>query len=178
MITGVAVTIRTRIYHDCYDFLEDYMGVELTKDVVDLLDDDKTNTVLATLDEHGFPHVECGAFLQAGERGNLFYLETVEFSETNRNLTRSIWFDNRVAIALSNSSGQAFQIKGKPVKVHITGPLFSKYYQRLQQENGNVNLAAVWEIEPDEIINEGLALRQKHEEMFHPFFTHLDRIAR
>ena len=154
------------------------MAITLTKEVTDLLADVRTNKVLATVDHLGFPHAEGGVSLLAGEQGTLLYLESFESSSTNKNLVRSIWFDNRVAITLIGSAGESFQIKGKPVKVHITGPLFLKYYHQLRQHQGDVNLAAVWEIEPDEIINDGQAARRKHEEQVHPFFTHLDRLVR
>jgi hypothetical protein len=154
------------------------MAVTLTKEVSDLLTDVRTNKVLATLDHRGFPHAEGGVSLLAGEQGTVLYLELFESSATNKNLVRSIWFDNRVAIALTGTEGESFQIKGKPVKVHITGPLFLKYYQLLRQDQENLNLAAVWEIEPDEIINNSQAVRRENEEQAHPFFTHLDRLAR
>ena len=154
------------------------MAEIVTKEIIDLLVDNATVKVLATVDELGFPHAVGGVALHAGENGNLLYLEHVESSLTNKNLTRSIWFNGNVAIALSNGSGTSIQIKGKPVKNHITGPLFLKYYREIRQEQGNVNLAAVWEIEPEQIIDENRELRVVDEEKEHPFFTHLDRIAR
>jgi hypothetical protein len=154
------------------------MGTPLTQELVTLLDDEKTTKVLATIDGHGFPHVVSGLPIFAGEQGNLLYLEYFESSVTNRNLTRSIWFDGNVAIALSNSAGKSFQIKGRPIKNHITGPLFLTYYQKIRAAQGNVNLAAVWEIEPLEIINEGQEAQREYESTTRPFFTHLDRIVR
>lgn len=154
------------------------MGVKLAKEIIDLLAEEGSSAVLATIDEHGFPHAVGGLTLRADEQGNLLYLEHFESSQTNRNLTRSIWFNGKVAIALSNRAGTSIQIKGKPVRVHITGPLFLKYYNQVRHEQGDVNLAAVWEIEPDEIIDERQAVRQALEQRERPFFTHLDRIAR
>ncbi len=153
------------------------MGTALTKEIVGLLTDSRTSKVLATVDEKGFPHAVAGVPLHIGEQGNLLYLEYFESSATNKNLTRSIWFDGVVAIALSNA-GQSFQIKGRPIKNHITGPLFLKFYQEIRSIQGDVNLASVWEIEPVEIIDEGQDARREYEHTKRPFFTHLDRIAR
>jgi hypothetical protein len=154
------------------------MGTTLTQEVIDLLAASGTSKVLATTDEKGFPHAVAGVPLRVDEQGRLLYLEYFESSVTNKNLTRSIWFDGNVAIALSNSAGQAFQIKGRPVKNHITGALFLKYYREAGTEKGNVNLAAVWEIEPVEVTNESEVLRRELESKTRPFFSHLDRISR
>ncbi len=153
------------------------MGTPLTQELLTLLADGATTKVLATIDENGSPHAVAGVPLHAGDTGNLLYSEYFESSATSKNLTRSIWFDGIVAITLSNA-GQSFQIKGRPLKNHITGPLFLKLYQEIRAIQGNVNLAAVWEIEPLEIIDESLDTRRKYEDTKRPFFTHLDRIAR
>jgi hypothetical protein len=153
------------------------MATVLTKEIVDLLADSGTSKVLATIDEKGFPHAVAGVPIHTDDTGNLLYLEYFESSVTNKNLTRSIWFDGGVAVSLSNA-GHTFQIKGRPIKNHITGPLFLKFYQEIRTKQGNINLAAVWEIEPVEIIDEGQAARREYENTKRPFFTHLDRIAR
>lgn len=153
------------------------MGSLLTDELSVLLADRATTTVLATIDENGFPHAVAGVPLHTSDTGTLLYPEYFESSATNKNLTRSIWFDGVVSIALSNA-GKSFQIKGRPIKSHITGPLFFKFYEGIRATEGNVNLAAVWEIEPIEIIDESLATRRKYEETKRPFFTHLDRIVR
>jgi hypothetical protein len=154
------------------------MGTTLTQEVIDLLAANGTSKVLATTDEKGFPHAVAGVPLRVDEQGRLLYLEYFESSVTNKNLTRSIWFDGNVAIALSDTSGQTIQIKGRPVKNHITGTLFLKYYREVSAEQGNVNLAAVWEIEPLEVTNESDVLRRELESKIRPFLSHLDRIAR
>lgn len=154
------------------------MGTKLTEEVLGLLADKNTSKVLATLDEKGFPHAVGGLSLEADENGNLLYLEHFESSITNKNLTRSFWYDTNVSIVLSNSQGQSVQIKGKPVKVHITGPLFLKYYQELRQTHDDLDLSGVWVIEPQEIINEGQAVLKASEETGRKFFIHLDRLAK
>ncbi len=152
------------------------MGAHLSEEIRELLASQDTTAVLATVDAQGSPHVVAGVPLRATGEGALLYLEYFESSLTNKNLTRSIWFDGKVAIALSNSQGQSFQITGKPIKNHITGPLFLEYYGQTNEKE-SLNLAAVWEIEPLAIRNEGVRFRKEQEERTHPFYTHLDRLT-
>ncbi len=154
------------------------MAVQLTSEVIDLLNNHGSIKVLSTLDEKGFPHVAAKESLLAGDDGNIHYLEFLESSQTNKNLVRSIWFDKKVAIAVWGKDGESYQIKGAPVKTHITGPLFLKHYAAVREKYGDVDLAAVWVIEPEEIIDESFATRRAEEEAAHPVFLHLDRIAR
>jgi predicted pyridoxine 5'-phosphate oxidase superfamily flavin-nucleotide-binding protein len=153
------------------------MAVQLTQDIIDLIEDKETTKVLATLDADGFPHAVVKQSLQPGEDGTLLYLELLESSLTNRNLVRSIWFNQKVSIALTGKNGQSYQIKGKPVKTHITGPVFQKHYLAVRERLGDVDLAAVWVIEPEEITDESFARRKAEEEAAHPLFRHLDRLA-
>ena len=153
------------------------MAVTLTPEIITLLDDDKTSKILATVGADGFPHAVEKRSLHYGGDGSIHYLELLETSTTNRNLMRSIWFGGKVAIAL-NGEGRSVQIKGRPVKTHITGPLYQRHYERIRASLGNVDLAAVWVIEPDEVIDQNLEARKRREEALHPDFVHLDLIAR
>ena len=153
------------------------MAIQLSRNIIELIEDNNTTKVLATLDANGFPHAVVKQSLHTGEDGNLLYLELLESSLTNRNLVRSIWFNQKVSIALWGKNGQSYQIKGKPVKTHITGPLFQKHYLAVRERLGDVELAAVWVIEPEEVVDESFARRKAEEEAAHPFFRHLDRLA-
>lgn len=154
------------------------MALQLSQELIDLIEDPATRKVLATVDEDGIPHVVVKQSLHVGGDGRLHYLELLESSRTNRNLVRSLWFDRPVAIAVQGSDGRSFQIKGIPVKTHITGPLFQQHYVAVRQRLGDVDLAAVWVIEPQEVIDETFAIRQAREEAARPFFRHLDRLAK
>ncbi|KAF0219119.1 MAG: hypothetical protein FD174_2205 [Geobacteraceae bacterium] len=154
------------------------MAVQLTNEIIDLLNNQETTKVLATLDADGFPHAALKQSLQPGENDTILYLEFLESSRTNKNLVRSIWFDKKVAIALRGQGGECYQIKGTPVKTHIAGPLFQEHYAAVREKHGDVDLAAVWVIEPEEIIDETFAVRRAEEEAAHPLFLHLDRRAR
>ncbi len=154
------------------------MSTKLNKEVIDLLGRDDSTKVLATVNEHGYPHAAAKPFIRVDDDGNLLYLELVESSRTQKNLVASIWFDRKVSISVSNGKGQNWQIKGKPVKTLITGPLFLQHYQDVRRRLGDVDLSAVWVIEPEEVVNENLSVRQAEEERAHPLFRHLDRLAR
>ena len=154
------------------------MTAALTPDIIALLDDDATLKVLATVDADGFPHVVEKRSLHYGGDGVLHYLELLETSATNRNLVRSIWFGGKVAIGLIGADGRTVQIKGRPVKTHITGPLYQRHYERSRALLGDVDLASVWVIEPDEVIDQSFGARKSREEALHPDFVHLDRLAR
>lgn len=154
------------------------MATKLNKEIIDLLDRDDSVKVLATVGEHGDPHAATKPFIRVDADGNLLYLELVESSRTQKNLVASIWFDRKVSVSVSNDKGDSWQIKGRPVKVLITGPLFLNYYREVRQLLGDVGLSAVWIIEPEEVINENFLVRHAEEEQAHPLFRHLDRIAK
>lgn len=153
------------------------MAIKLTAEIINLFKKDDTTKVLATIDAKGFPHVVVKQSLQLDENGTVLYLELLESSQTNKNLVRSIWYDGKVSIILKGKAGESWQIKGKPVKAHITGALFQKHYLVVRNLLGDVDLAAVWEIEPEEVIDQSFKSRRVEEEQKHPLFTHLDRLA-
>jgi hypothetical protein len=154
------------------------MATKLNKEIIALLGSDDSTKVLATVNELGYPHAAVKPYILADDDGNLLYLELVESSLTQKNLVRSIWFDQKVSISVSGKNGQSWQIKGKPVKTLITGPVFLHHYQDVCQRLGDVGLSAVWVIEPEEVINENILVRHTEEEQAHPVFRHLDRLAK
>jgi general stress protein 26 len=155
-----------------------HMSVQLSQEVTELLRDPQTLKVLATVDERGVPHAVVKGSLSVNEDGDVQLLELLETSRTNRNLVRSIWHDRRVAILLKGQDGRSFQIKGLPIKAHVSGPVFQKHYSEVRARLGDVDLAAVWIIRPDEILDETPDVRRKEEQAARPTFTHLDRLVR
>jgi hypothetical protein len=149
------------------------MSVALTQDLIDLVNDPSTVKVLVSVDAGGVPHASIEDSLHVAAGGTLHYLEPLESSPTNRNLVYGIWFDRTVAIALVGAGGRRVQIKGRPVKNHITGPLFLEHYGRTRERG---DLAGVWEIVPEQVIEQDVEARSESER--HPTFIHLDRIAR
>ncbi|MEI6209280.1 MAG: pyridoxamine 5'-phosphate oxidase family protein [Desulfuromonadales bacterium] len=154
------------------------MAAKLNKEIIALFGSDDSTKVLATVNEHGYPHAAAKPFIRVDDDGNLLYLELVESSRTQKNLVRSIWFDQKVSVSVSGRDGQSWQIKGKPIKTLITGPVFLHHYQDVRERLGDVDLSAVWVIEPEEVINENIQVRHTEEEALHPLFRHLDRLAK
>ena len=155
------------------------MSVSLSSEALSLLSDHTTVKILATVDGDGVPHAVVKQSLHADDDGRrLYYLELLDTSATNRNLVRGIWYDGRVAVTLAGSDGRSIQIKGRPVKNHVTGPLFAEQYRKVRDLYGDVDLAGVWEIEPEEVIDQSIGARRTTEAARHPAFVHLDRIAR
>jgi Pyridoxamine 5'-phosphate oxidase len=154
------------------------MATKLNKEIIALFGKDDSTKVLATVNDQGYPHAAAKPFIRVDDDGNLLYLELVESSRTQKNLVRSIWFDQKVSISVSDQNGQSWQIKGKPVKTLITGPVFLHHYRDVRRLLGDVDLSAVWVIEPEEVINENISVRHAEEELAHPLFRHLDRLVK
>lgn len=149
----------------------------LTEEIVKLIQDGSVTKVIATLDENGAPYAVASPFLQLGENGLLVHLELLEKSVTNRNLLRSLWFERKISIGLSSNDGRSFVIKGRPVKAHISGPVFRRYYLQVRSVIADADLSTVWLIEPDEVIDETYVTRKIQEEEQFPFAVHLDRMT-
>jgi hypothetical protein len=152
--------------------------MKLNDRVIELFKDPATVKVLVTVDALGVPHAVVKQSFHLGEDGKLYYLEQLESSRSNANMVRSIWYDATVSVLLIGPGARAVQIKGKPVKAHITGAFFQEHYERLRAERPEADLAAVWVIEPEIVIDENPAVRRKEEAKKHPHFVHLDRLAK
>ena len=153
------------------------MGIRLGNEVITLFESPDTIKVLTTVDETGTPHTVAKQSLSVDLDGNILYLEGLESSRTNRNLVWSIWFERKVSITLVGRDGASYQIKGTPSRSRVSGPVFQKHYAALRERIGDVDLAAVWSITPEEIINESWSARRREEEAAHPNFIHLDRLV-
>lgn len=153
------------------------MSIQLPQDVIDLLNDKTTIKVLATVNAEGVPHAVFKQSLHVGEDGRIHSLELIETSTTARNLVGSIWFERKASILLRGADGRAVQIKGRVLKYHVSGALFQKHYIAARERLGDVDLAGVWVIEPEEINEQSFKARRAVEDAAHPAFVHLDRIA-
>ncbi|MDR3299781.1 MAG: hypothetical protein LBU43_07220 [Candidatus Accumulibacter sp.] len=153
------------------------MGIELQADLRAALQDSSSLKALASVDKNGNPHVVFKGSISLDEtERNLQYLEIVETSQTNRNLVYSIWFKKKVAINVLTADGKSWQIKGVPVKAHISGPEFERQYVKLQELMGaDADLSTVWIIEPVEETGQTLQIRVAEERARYPLIGHLDR---
>jgi hypothetical protein len=150
------------------------MAAILNRELTELFNDDATVKVLATVDGDGVPHVVINQSLHAAGDGAIHFLELHEFSLTGRNLVRSIWYDRPLAILLKGADGRTVQIKGRAVKNLISGRLFQQHYVNLRAQYGDVDLAGVWIVQPDQIIDEN----PNSQAATNSHYPHLDRIAR
>jgi len=150
---------------------------KLSPEILHLLDQSNTTKIVATTDEFGKPYAIASPYLHAGPEGELVHLELLEKSATNRNLLRSLWFDKKVSVTLVAADGSNYVIQGRPVKALISGPIFRRHYQDVRLLLGDADLAAVWLIEPEEVVNETYAVQKLEEEERFPFSVHLDRLA-
>lgn len=110
------------------------------------------------------------------DAGRVVLLELSEYSETNRNLVRAIWFDRKVALSLRSSDNRSYHIVGKPERAIIAGPVFERYYQDIHARLGDVDLSTVWIIEAESLAEKGKAAAAKVNEGRLPLI-HLDRIS-
>ena len=154
------------------------MSVTIPKEAAELINDPATIKVLATVDESGAPHLAVKQSLHLDREGRLVYTELLESSRSNRNLVRSIWFGGTVSVLVSGPGGAGWQVKGKPVKTLIAGPVFRNHYQEIRSQLGDVDVAAVWIIEPEEVSDGSFKTRSSEEEARFPYFNHLDRLTR
>jgi hypothetical protein len=154
------------------------MSATLSAEIVALLNDPAITKVLATTDGDGRPHAVVRNALHVGADGHLHLPELLETSATGRNLLGSLWYARKVAIALQGSDGRSIEIHGRPVKTHVTGPLFQQHYARVRNELGDVGLAAVWVIEPESIRDEDFTTRKVRQDTERPTLTHLDRLLK
>ncbi|MCD8152800.1 MAG: hypothetical protein LUD71_07030 [Clostridiales bacterium] len=152
------------------------MAIQLSEEIIKLLDDPETRKVLATTYRVGNPDVVFKGSIRVNEDGYLEYLELIESSQTNRNMVNSIWFRKSVAVAVLNG-GVSYQIKGIPYRSIIAGREFERAYQWTQKHLGSIDLSAVWLIEPTELREESFEKRRAEEEEKHPILKHLDRLV-
>ncbi|NPV92800.1 MAG: pyridoxamine 5'-phosphate oxidase family protein [Firmicutes bacterium] len=154
------------------------MAVHLEQEVKNLLADKETLKILATTDEKGIAHAVVKGSLHLDEDGNLIYSELLESSQTQKNMTLGIWFNRQVAVLLIGKDGRSYQLKGRPIRAIISGPVFQETYVRVRERLGDVDLASIWIIEPEEVRNQSYFARKEHEEASRPYFKHLDRLAK
>lgn len=153
------------------------MAISLERDLVQLLNDRSSVKVLATVDEDGTPRVVVKGSLHVDDDGNVVLLEGSEYSQTQRNLVRAIWFDRRVAINVKGADGRSFHVVGRPRRAVVSGPVFERHYLELRARLGDVDLSTVWIIEPERVEEKGRPARERAEADRLPLL-HLDRIAR
>lgn len=154
------------------------MAITLSKEIVDAIKNPKSIKVIASRDRHGDVHVVAKGSLSVAENGQLFFLELLEGSQNNKNLTYSLWFNQKVAINVITPDYKSYQIKGIPVRSLVAGSEFETYYRSVVEKNPDNDLAAVYFIDPVEEKEESYLVRREEHSKRHPLYLHLDRLAK
>lgn len=149
----------------------------LTENLIKIISEDETKANIATLDEDGSPYTVPSPFIGYDGNGKLIHLELLETSTTHRNILRSLWFDKPVTVTIQAADDRTYVIKNRVFKAYVSGPEFSRHYSLIRQKLDDADLAAVWLLEPYEVIEETYSVRKAREEELHPFHKHLDRLA-
>jgi hypothetical protein len=154
------------------------MAIELSQEIKDAIADKDSIKVIATISRQGVPHVVAKGSITVTEDGKIRYWELLESSQTNKNVTYALWFDKTVAINVITKDRRSYQIKGIPRKSLVAGHEYEEAYVAAQNRNQENDLAAVYYIEPVEVIEESYPVRQKEEREKHPLYIHLDKLAK
>lgn len=151
---------------------------KLTTEIISYIEDPATIKVIASKDRHGEVHVVVKDSLFITENGEIAYLEYLEGSQTNKNLTYSLWFNQKVAINIITRDNKSFLIKGVPRQALVNGKIFQKYYRKVLEQTPENDLSTVYFIPVDEVVEKTLDVRRTEEETIHPAYMHLDRLAK
>lgn len=154
------------------------MAIALSQEIKDAINHPKSIKVIASKDRHGEVHVVAKGSLFVTEDGQLGFYELLESSQNNKNLTYSLWFEQKVAINVITEDRRSYQIKGIPVKSLVFGHAFEEYYKSVVDKDPENDLAAVYFIAPLEVKEESYKVRRDEENKKHPLYLHLDRIAK
>lgn len=154
------------------------MAVKIEKKIADAVNNPESIKVLASTDRHGNINVVAKGSISVTEDGRIKYWELLESSQTNKNVTFALWFNKEIAINVITTDKRSYQIKGIPRVNLNAGHEYEENYIKAQEKNKDNDLAAVYYIEPIEIIEETYSKRLDEETKKHPLYIHLDRLAK
>jgi len=153
------------------------MTIALDADIRQVLEDPATRAFIATVDENGTPHLEEKHAVHLDEEGRILIPEEGEYSRTNLNLVRSLWFDRKAVLHLL-ARNRSYEVVLQPYKVHIAGPLYESYYRQYLEKSKEISLSGVWVLHPETVTEETANIRTERENADRLPLTHLDRIAK
>ncbi|MDR1007753.1 MAG: hypothetical protein LBL65_04215 [Campylobacteraceae bacterium] len=149
----------------------------MAREILKLLNDERNIKVLVNIDDDGLAHPVVKNSLK-NENDDIVYTEFLESSNTNRFLTKALWFDKKVSILLLTHDKRSFKIIARPIKAIVSGKVFQKYYKEVQDKFKDFDLSTVWVFKPLEIKEQTLQKRVDEETRERPYFLHLDRLAK
>lgn len=152
------------------------MSINIDSELAKKINDSSTIKAIATIGKDGVPHVVYKGSLMVNEEGNIAFYELLESSQNGRNLVYSIWFNKKVAINILDTNHNSYEIIGRPARCITCGKEFEDVYKKVREKLGDVDLSAIWIIEPEEIREETFLVRKQQEEEEYPIIKHLDRV--
>lgn len=151
----------------------------ISEDVKKIINNPASLKVVATVSRDGIPHAALKGSLHVEEDQLVFY-DFIQSSQVNKNLVNAIWFGGKVAVNVYHENGQeklSYLITGKPAKCITAGREFEALYVSFQEKYGKeMDLSAIWYIEPESIRDESLFSRKAEEEEKFPYIKHIDRL--
>ena len=153
------------------------MALEIGKELKDIILNETSLKIIATISPEGEVHSAVKQSLTVDEEGRLIYLEFFEKSQTNVNMVYSIWNDKKISITIVGSDKRSFVIKGKPVRTRVFGKEYEKYYRLAEERNKDNDLVAVYYIEPEEVYEQTYKYQQSQHKEKYPLYVHLDKYA-
>jgi len=150
----------------------------LDKKIVTVINNSDSVKALSTISRTGEPHVVYKGSLSADDDGYIRYFELNETSQTNKNLTYSLWFKKQVAINVLAKDRTSYQIKGIPIRAIICGREFEEAYIAVRKRLGkDADLSTIWIIKPTAAQEETFQVRQREQLEKYPLIGHLDRFV-
>lgn len=155
------------------------MGI-ISDELKAIIDNPLSLKSIASVGREGIPHVAYKDSLHL-EGDNIVFYDYIQSSQINKNLVNAIWFDGKAAVNIYYDDGKekkSFLIVGKPVRCVTAGRKFEELYVSLQEKYGkDMDLSAIWYIEPEYVRDESLFSRKEEEEKKYPYIMHLDRLV-
>jgi predicted pyridoxine 5'-phosphate oxidase superfamily flavin-nucleotide-binding protein len=151
--------------------------IDLPFELKELLQNADSLKVLGTVDNDGSPHVVLRDSIRLLDDGNIAFAEELDSSIASKNMVRAIWFEKIVTITVVKGE-KHYQIKGRPFKCLITGPLFKEFLiSEREKTEGDADIQSVWLIKPIAVRNESRKVRKEEEMKKDPFYNvHLDKL--
>ena len=155
------------------------MSNQLSKEIIDAINNPDSIKVVATISKEGIPHVTPKGSLTVDENGRIRFLELLEKSQTQKNLVYSIWFDKYIAINIITPDRKSYLIKGKAYKTINSGKEFIDAYVAVQEKKGkDIDLSSIWLIDVESTSEQTFIARREVLETSNPYEIHVDRLAK
>jgi len=154
------------------------MAIKLSKEVIDLINKKGSVKILATIDEQGIAQADEKEYLEVTKDGYIRYLELLETARSYKNFTRSLWFNQKISITIIGENKESYKIIGKPDRIYVSGDVYEEQYKWIRNDLGDVDLAAICIVEPEEIYDVTLSRNILTQDIEYPIFKHLDRILK